>query len=119
MQNEQSIQTYIKMTALLRQPPKKGQQVTLVITDIEGSTSLWDTMPRQMNEALATHDALLRSLMRTHHGYGIPSMAVEPASAFSIELEPNYTGVRASTCSAGAPVEHTLTASLPLAGTSC
>jgi len=102
----------MKMSVLLRQPPKKGQFVTLVITDIEGSTSLWDSKPREMNEALATHDALLRSLMRTHHGYDLPcSMNGGEAGmgfTFSIELDPNNSGVRGSTgigtMGTGAPV---------------
>jgi hypothetical protein len=100
--NAQSIRKYLKMSALLRQPPSKGQQVTLVISDIEGSTSLWDAMPQQMNDALATHDTLLRSLMRTHHGYDIPRIAVGLALALSIEFELNNSGVRVSTWETGA-----------------
>ena len=67
--NQQAIRNYLRNVAMLRQPPRPGQPVTIVITDIEGSTALWDQLPVEMNEALATHDMLLRSLMRKHHGY--------------------------------------------------
>lgn len=46
-------------------------EVTLVFTDIQGSTALWETMPRAMSEALAVHDALLRETMADLLGYEV------------------------------------------------
>lgn len=43
--------------------------VTWVITDIEGSTRLWETCPRSTKAALDLHDALIRKLLADYHGY--------------------------------------------------
>ena len=39
--------------------------VTLLFTDIEGSTRLWETQQAAMERALARHDELLRSSIRS------------------------------------------------------
>ncbi|HVF64086.1 MAG TPA: adenylate/guanylate cyclase domain-containing protein, partial [Casimicrobiaceae bacterium] len=41
---------------------------TIVFTDIEGSSRLWEDEPEQMRAALAAHDTLLRSIVERHHG---------------------------------------------------
>jgi predicted ATPase/class 3 adenylate cyclase len=41
---------------------------TFLFTDIEGSTRLWETHPREMGEAVARHDALLRAVMHERGG---------------------------------------------------
>jgi class 3 adenylate cyclase len=33
--------------------------VTFLLTDIEGSTALWERLPEEMRETVARHDALL------------------------------------------------------------
>lgn len=43
--------------------------VTFLFTDIEGSTKLWERHPLQMKQALARHDALLRSIFESRQGY--------------------------------------------------
>src|SRR3954462_1433874 len=43
--------------------------VTLLFTDIEGSTRLWEAQPEAMRPALERHDALLRTAIDTHDGY--------------------------------------------------
>src|ERR1700741_5422717 len=43
--------------------------VTLMFTDIEGSPRLWETQQVAMRAALARHDALLRSTIRSHRGH--------------------------------------------------
>jgi TolB-like protein/class 3 adenylate cyclase/Tfp pilus assembly protein PilF len=43
--------------------------VTLLFTDIEGSTRLWETHAEAMRAALARHDALLRHCIDDHHGH--------------------------------------------------
>lgn len=43
--------------------------VTLLFTDIEGSTRLWEAHASAMRTALARHDALLRQCIEGHGGY--------------------------------------------------
>ncbi len=43
--------------------------VTLLFTDIEGSTQLWEAHAAAMRAALARHDALLRQCIEHHDGY--------------------------------------------------
>jgi TolB-like protein/class 3 adenylate cyclase/Tfp pilus assembly protein PilF len=43
--------------------------VTLLFTDIEGSTRLWETQAAAMRTALARHDALLRHCIDDHDGH--------------------------------------------------
>jgi predicted ATPase/class 3 adenylate cyclase len=42
--------------------------VTFLFTDIEGSTSLWESAPEAMRAALERHDALLRGAINAHGG---------------------------------------------------
>lgn len=41
---------------------------TILFTDIEGSTRLWDKEPERMRPALARHDAIARQAVEGHHG---------------------------------------------------
>lgn len=43
--------------------------VTLLFTDIEGSTRLWEDHPAAMRTALEQHDALLNEAIENHRGY--------------------------------------------------
>jgi TolB-like protein/class 3 adenylate cyclase/predicted TPR repeat methyltransferase len=43
--------------------------VTLLFTDIEGSTRLWETNPAAMRAALERHDALVRHCIDDHDGH--------------------------------------------------
>ena len=42
--------------------------VTFLMTDIEGSTQLWEQAPEAMHAALARHDALIATLVGQHDG---------------------------------------------------
>ena len=42
--------------------------VTLLFTDIEGSTEKWEQQPERMADALARHDVLLRAAVEAHRG---------------------------------------------------
>src|ERR1700680_4466060 len=42
--------------------------VTMLFTDIEGSTALWEQDGARMSQALAAHDALARSAVEGRHG---------------------------------------------------
>ena len=41
--------------------------VTFLFTDLEGSTRRWEAHPEQMKDALARHDAMVRSGLRRLH----------------------------------------------------
>ena len=43
--------------------------VTLLFTDIEGSTKLWEAHAAAMRAALERHDALLRQCIDDHDGH--------------------------------------------------
>jgi class 3 adenylate cyclase len=43
--------------------------VTFLFTDIEGSTTLWESAPEAMRAALERHDALLRTAINAHGGH--------------------------------------------------
>mmetsp|Transcript_125157 Transcript_125157/g.325178 ORF Transcript_125157/g.325178 Transcript_125157/m.325178 type:complete len:758 (-) Transcript_125157:36-2309(-) len=48
-----------------------ADEVTVVFTDVEGSTSLWEASPEAMHQALELHDEAIRRLVAKHHGYEI------------------------------------------------
>ncbi|MBF0548295.1 MAG: tetratricopeptide repeat protein [Candidatus Riflebacteria bacterium] len=45
--------------------------VTLVFTDVQGSTGLWENAPDVMRSALATHDSVMRETIDTIGGYEV------------------------------------------------
>jgi class 3 adenylate cyclase len=52
-----------------KKPADQGTSMTVVITDVQNSTKLWDSFSSQMKEALSLHDALLREELAKHGGY--------------------------------------------------
>ena len=66
--------------------------VTFLLTDIEGSTRLWETAPEAMETALEAHNRLLASVIERHGGVAITSrgegdsfFAVFPSAAGAVE----------------------------------
>jgi class 3 adenylate cyclase len=57
--------------------------VTLLFTDIEGSTKLWEAHPVQMQAALARHDALLRHTIGATNGYIFKTIGDAFCAAFA------------------------------------
>ncbi|KAJ9532991.1 hypothetical protein QJQ45_018077 [Haematococcus lacustris] len=50
--------------------PRLGSSVTLLVTDIQDSTTLWETLSQDdMNAAVELHHSLVRKLLVQHHGY--------------------------------------------------
>src|SRR5512143_3670413 len=67
--------------------------MTLLFTDIEGSTRLWEQQGERMSPALARHDALSRSAVEDHHGFivkmtgdGMYAAFEDPADAVDAAL---------------------------------
>lgn len=47
--------------------------VTMVMTDVEGSTRLWEWDSHAMAKAITMHETLMRKLMRRYSGYEVRS----------------------------------------------
>ena len=60
--------------------------VTLMFTDIQGSTRLWDQHPSAMAEALERHDALIRSAIESSGGYVFKTVGDAFHGAFASAL---------------------------------
>ena len=45
--------------------------VTMVMTDVQGSTRLWEWDSSAMAAAISMHDTLLRKLLRRYRGYEV------------------------------------------------
>lgn len=58
-------------------------EVTLLFTDIEGSTRLWETQPEAMAGALRRHDDILRQAIEAHRGYVFKTVGDAFCAAFS------------------------------------
>ena len=57
--------------------------VTLVFTDVEGSTPLWESHPDDMRVALQTHDQIMRETLARHQGYEMRTEGDAFKAAFS------------------------------------
>src|SRR5215471_19642509 len=42
--------------------------ITFLLTDIQDSTRLWDTFPREMRSTTARHDRMIESIVERHAG---------------------------------------------------
>jgi predicted ATPase/class 3 adenylate cyclase len=58
--------------------------VTLLFTDIEGSTRLWEEHPAKMRVALARNDELISQVIERHHGYVFKTIGGAFCAAFSM-----------------------------------
>jgi class 3 adenylate cyclase len=61
--------------------------VTLLFTDIEGSTRLWEQHPQAMSTALERHDALMRSAIESSGGYVFKTVGDAFCAAFASAKE--------------------------------
>jgi class 3 adenylate cyclase len=66
--------------------------VTLLFTDIEGSTRLWEAHPDAMREALARHDDLVREAVESVRGHVFKTVG----DAFCVVFADAADGVRAA-----------------------
>jgi class 3 adenylate cyclase len=57
--------------------------VTFLLTDIEGSTRLWEGEPNAMRQALARHDAIVAACVRRQNGSVVKSKG-EGDSVFAV-----------------------------------
>ncbi|KAK9861804.1 hypothetical protein WJX84_009388 [Apatococcus fuscideae] len=71
-----------------------GKDITIVLTDIAGSTALWEWNPGLMNAAINVHDVVLRKTMSKHYGHEVSTEGDsftcayhDPADALSFVVE--------------------------------
>ena len=57
--------------------------VTFLLTDVEGSTALWEEAPEAMRAALARHDILIRAAIVEHGGHVVKTMGDGFHAAFA------------------------------------
>ncbi len=57
--------------------------VTFLLTDLEGSTRLWERDPQAMKAAMARHDELLEETIQAQHGFVFARMGDGVAAAFA------------------------------------
>ena len=62
-------------------------RITLLFTDIEGSTRLWEQEPGRMPGALERHDALARAAVEDHHGVVVKMIGDGLHAAFDDPLD--------------------------------
>ena len=55
-------------------PGRNGQNATIVFTDIQGSTSLWEAAPSGMKLALQIHNKIIREQIYFHRGYEVKTI---------------------------------------------
>ena len=75
---------------------------TILFTDIEGSSRLWEEHPEQMGEALASHDALLRLAVERNRGFVVKTTGDGLCAAFLDPLDA-ITSVVEMQCALMAP----------------
>jgi class 3 adenylate cyclase len=59
-----------------------SHQMSVLLTDVEGSTRLWETDPDQMAAGLADHDRILREVIEAHSGRVFGTAGDSFAAAF-------------------------------------
>ena len=57
--------------------------VTFLFTDLEGSTRLWEEHPREMRDALARHNTIVRAAVESHDGIVFSTMGDGMAAVFA------------------------------------
>lgn len=77
--------------------------VTLVFTDIEGSTKLWEDHPKPMNACLARHDEILRSAIAGANGYVFKTIGDAFCAAFFTATEAVSAALNAQIAIANEP----------------
>ena len=72
--------------------------VTFLLTDLEGSTRMWEQDPVAMKAAMVRHDELLEKTIAAHRGYVFARMGDGMAAAFSTARRRRLPRRRVQTC---------------------
>src|SRR6476619_5866120 len=57
--------------------------VTVILTDLEGSTRMWEQDPEAMKSAMVRHDEMLEKTIAAHRGFVFALMSDRLAAAFA------------------------------------
>src|SRR2546423_8341334 len=68
-------------------PELPGGMVTFLLTDVEGSTALWERAPEAMGTALARHDAMLSGAIEAHAGIVVKHTGDGTFAVFSVPAD--------------------------------
>ena len=108
--NPKAVESGSPPAELRARMPAPVLQVTLLFTDIEGSTALWERDETRMSQALALHDALARSSVESHGGSvvkttgdGIHAVFDDASAALAATLD-LQRALHDSAVSGGAPL---------------
>ncbi len=63
-------------------PDFPTETVIFLFTDIEGSTRLWENHPKEMADALARHDGMLRQAIEANGGQVFKTIGDAVCAAF-------------------------------------
>jgi class 3 adenylate cyclase len=74
-----------------------GGTVTFLLTDVEGSTKLWEAHPQAMEQALACHDRIVSEAVATHNGKLLKHKG-EGDSTFAVFARPSDAAAAALAC---------------------
>ncbi|KAA6420956.1 MAG: adenylate cyclase [Trebouxia sp. A1-2] len=66
-----SLPKYVGRWNRKKGPPESGQTVSLVLTDVEGSTELWEAFQEVMQVATPIHDRIMRAKISHYNGYEV------------------------------------------------
>jgi predicted ATPase/class 3 adenylate cyclase len=89
--------------------PGTAEDVTLLFTDVVGSTQLWETAPTAMSKALARHDQILRSAIESAGGEVFKTMGDAFCAAFSAPSDALASALRTQLALAAEPWPQQLT----------
>ncbi|KAJ9455868.1 Adenylate cyclase [Diplonema papillatum] len=78
-----TVEKNLAMVRMLETEPPGSGDVTLVFTDIQSSTRLWELYPDSMAAALVVHDEVIRSACYAYGGYEVKTIG----DAFMIAFE--------------------------------
>ena len=70
-----------------RSHPPSDEEVTIVVTDIESSTKIWQVASVHMNRALAVHDKIIRTAIHQTFGYEVLTEGDSFTVAFHTALD--------------------------------
>lgn len=112
-ENESNLQSRIRRASLIsvnRLSAVPSGTVTLLFTDIEGSTRLWESEPAAMADALRRHDEILRTAIDASEGYVFKTVG----DAFCASFSTPSAAAKAVISAQAALVSEQWTTSLPL-----
>src|SRR4029079_14511855 len=103
------VQSSWRRTRSMTAQPPSGT-VTFLLTDLEGSTCLWEQDPDTMKAAMVRHDELLEKTLAANNGYVFARMGDGVAVAFATAGD----AVSAALAIKGALAEETWRTASPL-----